>query len=77
MEANNVKAMREALEAAQTLLGNIGFESDSYLDNMAAPVVAQIGRALSAPPRNCDRFKTLEEAEQAYNDAMPHEANDE
>lgn len=49
MEANNVKAMREALEKIQRLA-----TSDRPADEVE---IANICRAaLSAPPRNCDRL---------------------
>jgi len=52
MEANNMKAMREALEAisARAAIGG-EFDPHAYLDEIR--VIAE--EALSAPPRNCDR----------------------
>lgn len=52
--AHNAEKLREALVAAQDLLARIDFDADSDLDDMAAPVVAKIGQALTAQPRNCD-----------------------
>lgn len=64
MEANNVKAMREALEDSQSLLesfsrGEYGAQvREQMRDNRAA---------LSAPPRNCNRFETAEDAKREFN----------
>lgn len=59
----NAAKMRDALAAAQDLLARIDFDADSDLDDMAAPVVAKIGQALAAPPRNCDVGTAREQAD--------------
>lgn len=64
----NAAKLREALVAAQDLLARIDFDADSDLDDMAAPVVAKIGQALAAPPRNCDRFATEHDANAAFDE---------
>lgn len=75
----NAAAMRAALKAAKTLLENTDFDADSDLDDAAAPVMAQIAAALSAPPRNCDRFKAADEVSAYWNSnvrtvPLPHDA---
>lgn len=67
----NAAAMRAALKAAKTLLENTDFDADSDLDDAAAPVMAQIAAALSAPPRNCDRYANTAQALGAYPDGPP------
>lgn len=62
----NAAALRNALKAAQALLLNIDFDADGGLDDDAAPVMANIGHALAAPARNCDRFATVGAAHKAW-----------
>lgn len=56
MEASNVKAMREALEFAEYEFCARGLFDASR----------QMAAALSAPPRNCDRFSNANEALEAF-----------
>ena len=64
MEANNMAAMREALVAVKKSIDGIGASSldcdpeilMSSLTLVCGKLSARIERALSAPPRNCDRF---------------------
>ena len=62
----NAAKIREALKEAKRLLDNIDFDQDSNLDDMAAPVMASIDAALSAPPRNCDVFTDPAVGEAAF-----------
>ena len=55
----NTQKMREALKAAKQFL-------DGYLTN-PMELRRKMDAALSAPPRNCDRFKTADEASKEFN----------
>ena len=69
-EASNVKAMHEALIQCELFLGNVSRHGHPTLnpgdkctacdgvDELRGMVVA----ALSTPPRNCDRYATVDEA---------------
>lgn len=50
----NAAAMREALEAALPIMRNCPFTH--YNTTEVDAVVSKMEAALSAPPRNCDRF---------------------
>lgn len=60
MEANNMKAMREALEAAERFVNEVGKaamanELDAVtICQCAASLAGRIAKALAAPARNCD-----------------------
>ena len=58
MEANNVKAMREALLKAIILLRVCEWPDDAPMQDIAE-VIDEIEKASSAPPRVCD-INTLE-----------------
>lgn len=62
MEANNMAAMREALELFAHM------NDDGFYDK--SPVVRSIVNksraALAAPPRNCDRFRDWDSAAAEY-----------
>ena len=64
MQANNMAAMREALELFAHM------NDDGYYDG--SPVIKNIVEkakaALAAPPRNCDRFTDAESARRAWLD---------
>ena len=60
----NAAAMREALKE---------IISATYDIDRGCPDYRNIARAsLAAPPRNCDRFKTLDEAREAFQDLRGH-----
>lgn len=61
MEANDMKAMREALEETRGVIEAMG----GYWAREKLPI---IDVALSKPPRNCDRFADAETARQAWLD---------
>lgn len=63
MEANNTKAMREAYEFAEEFLRDYG--TDWELHNKLCD---RLKSALSAPPRNCDKFADAETARRAWLD---------
>ena len=50
MEANNIKEMREALEAARSFVVNLEIEPFSHLDEVASELLARIDAALAAKP---------------------------
>ena len=75
----NAAAMREALKETQSVIekcSNIlryipdGCEYDEILDEVADNLYelqkTHVKPALSAPPRNCDRFATAKEAGEAF-----------
>ena len=83
MEANNMKAMREAVEAIncidtrglKRLLCEL-VEADIFdggLINKTISAIEKARRALSEPPRQCDRFATWEEAMQSFRRLALHE----
>ena len=73
----NAAAMREALEGC---VHEMCERCDSYMaDNMqthkpcpGCVIVDKARAALAAPARNCDRFKTLDEAREAFQDLRGH-----
>lgn len=73
----NVAALREALEGC---MHEMCERCDSYMaDNIqmhrpcpGCVIVDKARDALSAPARNCDRFKTLDEAREAFQDLRGH-----
>lgn len=71
MEANDMKAMREALEAVRNLayeVQDMNKEGDVKTSMPTAWVIDTVNAALSRPPRNCDRFADAETARQAWLD---------
>ena len=59
----NASAMREALEVVREDLWSLmGSSSESLRSNIACEMSRKIRAALAAPPRNCDRFATVDEA---------------
>lgn len=62
----NQQKMREALDAALVFIGNLEIEPYSPLDEAASELRQRIIDALYAPPRNCDRFCSIEQAKAAY-----------
>ena len=79
MEANNMAARREALEELKSEAEH-GYEVFDY-PVAGAPgergtghyveadyIIDTVKAALSKPPRNCDRFKTADEAWNAYDE---------
>lgn len=77
MEANNMKAMREALEYADSQL-RAATEDDTFGDDVVYLVgcmlaVARACRAaLAAPPRQCD-IGTAEEQRRRYDEWRNHD----
>ena len=65
MEASNVKAMREALEKAQRVL-HCAIVADILKGEDAIKAFNAVTAALSAPPRNCDLYRTKKELDAAY-----------
>lgn len=64
MEANNMKALRAALEFAKDeLWANVNVASDSS---------KRVAAALAVPPRNCDRFATIDEARLEFQKIRGH-----
>lgn len=70
----NAAALREALIQCELFLGNVSRHAHPTL-NPGDKCTACVGvdelrgmvvRALSAPPRNCDRFKAADEARMAF-----------
>ena len=61
MEANNVKAMREALLKAIILLRVCEWPDDAPMQDIAE-VIDEIEKASSAPPRNCDVGTAVEQS---------------
>ena len=67
MEASNVKVMREALNEIRSRLSYSYERLDGTFDPPALKEVYEIARtALSAPPRNCDRFANANEALEVF-----------
>ena len=79
MEANNINAMREALEKCTNELCEhckkayeLKFRAQVCCESWCDTV--RIAKAaLAAPPRNCDRFATWEEAMQSFRRLALHE----
>jgi hypothetical protein len=75
-ERGNAAAMREALVAVKKSIDGIGTSSldcdpeiiIASLTQVCARLSARIDKAMSKPPRNCDRFKTADEAWNAYDE---------
>lgn len=68
MEANNMAAMREALDR----IGNIaGFVAENCGDQQTAKymndIISEVQSAIATPPRNCD-VGTLTEQQQRFHD---------
>lgn len=68
----NAAKMREALEAALPIMRDCPFTH--YNTTEVDKVVGEINAALSAPPRNCDRFTTFADALNAWREFDPREA---
>lgn len=64
-QLNNTAAMREALKQADVLISIATFEEGVKMDEVEK-IRAKINAALSAPPRNCDKYKTLDDARNAF-----------
>ena len=65
MEANNMKAMREALEFIK--LASDDYETYGNTKAGALDVIYEKAcAALAAPERNCDRYPTVAEARNAF-----------
>lgn len=62
MEASNAKAMREALKQIHDRVNSL--DEDCGVDPVEVRDIARA--ALSAPPRNCDRFSNANEALEAF-----------
>lgn len=62
----SMAAMRETLEAVAELFIEIQGLGRSPMSNKAYAVKRKVYAALSIPPRNCERFKTKEEAAIAF-----------
>ena len=62
MEESNVKAMREALKQILDRVNSL--DEDCGVDPVEIRDIART--ALSAPPRNCDRFINANEALEAF-----------
>jgi len=77
-DAVNAAAMRAALENARSKFIHIkkcadeGEVSRKKLTILCEFVSQEIAAALAAPPRNCDRFATLGEAREAFQDLRGH-----
>lgn len=79
MEANNMKAMREALENIVGYAETARFHTeDVHILSFLGEIEGWARSALAAPPRNCDRFKTKEEAEIEFmmSDELPRNNGD-
>lgn len=69
MEANNVAAMREALESIRNLafeVQDMNGEGDAKTSLPPKWVIDVVNFALAAPARNCDKFVTQPEMSRAY-----------
>ena len=86
MEANNIKAMRDALDETQSVIEKCmeilnripdGVEYDGLIDDVADELCylrdSHVKPALSAPPRNCD-VGTAEEQEKRFAEYCDSEA---
>ena len=61
----NAAAMREALSTAIILLMACEWPDDAPMQDITK-VMDEIGKALAAPPRNCDRFGFYEQAKSEW-----------
>ena len=61
----NAAAMREALSTAIILLMACEWPDDAPMQDITK-VMDEIGKALAAPPRNCDRFRDWDSAAAEY-----------
>lgn len=68
----NVTAMREALESCLNFIVRIDRAFNPLMQSLLEDAVAKAKAALAAPPRNCDRFATANDAVEAYIAAHPH-----
>lgn len=72
----NAAAMREALESAHRTLKLVCEHAGEFVQPRLAEEIIHSGAAvelaLAAPARNCDRFKTLDEAREAFQDLRGH-----
>lgn len=68
MEAGNVKSIREALEALVCVIDKYDSRNPLWWNSGAKGVkpLKDARTALSATPRNCDRFATLDDARNAF-----------
>lgn len=67
----NGAKMREALVKVNGALDNI---MDYDVDGVLHRCVSIIKQVLAAPPRNCDRFNTLEDALAGWREVSPDES---
>ena len=74
MEANNMVAMREALERCRNVLMGVRGLTDSYDIRVAVQNVLDdyVSAALSAPARNCDRFANSHDAIVAFENEIDY-----
>ena len=70
MEANNMAAMREALENSNGLLEELAVIGE--WGESAREQIAENNAALAAPPRNCD-VGTADEQKQRYDEWCNHD----
>lgn len=68
--AGNSAKLREALDYCRDmvadLIHHIGHDED-YLEREMKELVAKCNTALAAPPRNCERFATADDAKREFN----------
>lgn len=65
MEASNVKVMREALKEFVEY-SNLVCKMGMFNRDRLVSITKKAHDAISAPPRNCDRFATAKEAGEAF-----------
>lgn len=63
---SNAAAMRGALESCLDFIIRIDRAFNPFMQSLLENAVAKAKAALAAPARNCDRFKTEDEAREAY-----------
>ena len=68
----NAAALREALERSTRRLRGVVRELPLEMQKYVNADIRDNDAALSAPARNCDRFKTLDEAREAFQDLRGH-----
>ncbi len=70
----NAAVLREALNRVGHLANDLRniTERDTEVRADVNEIVDVCRAALAAPPRNCDRFKTLDEAREAFQDLRGH-----